>query len=87
MAIKGGLPPGDAKAAGLLMAAEALNVDTGDHDDQAWAALLKFNGLPATITHADAMAANSTDENLSAGGPATLELFKATLKAKGVVLE
>jgi hypothetical protein len=86
MAEKAGLPAGDAKAAGLLMAAEALNVDTGDHDDETWKALLKFNKLPENITHADAMAANSTDEELSAGGPKTLELFKATLKAKGVQL-
>ncbi len=86
MASKAGLSASDAKAAGLLMAAEALNVDTGDHNDETWSALLKFNGLPANITHADAMAANSQDEELSAGGPRTLELFKATLKAKGVSL-
>ena len=86
MAAKAGLPPADAKAAGLLMAAEALNVDTGDHDDETWTALLKFNGLPPTITHEDAMSANRQDEELSAGGPKTLALFKDTLKAKGVTL-
>ena len=57
-ALKAGLPEADAKAAGLLMAAKCLDIDTGNNDEEAWKAVLKFNGLPATITHEDAMAAN-----------------------------
>ena len=85
-ALKGGLSQSDATAAGLLMAAKALDIDTGSNDDEAWKAVLKFNGLPANITHHDAMEANHLDETFSAGGARTLAAFKETLRAKGVAL-
>jgi hypothetical protein len=85
-ALKAGLPEADAKAAGLLMAAKSLDIDTSYNDNDAWKALLKFNGLPETITHHDAMDANHLDENFSAGGTRTVAAFKETLKAKGVAL-
>ncbi|MBS1150294.1 MAG: hypothetical protein H6Q89_1992 [Myxococcaceae bacterium] len=85
-ALKAGLPEADAKAAGLLMAAKALDIDTGSNDSEAWKALLKFNQLPETITHHDAMEANHLDEHLSAGGARTVAAFQETLKAKGVAL-
>ena len=85
-ALKGGLPEADAKAAGLLMAAKNLDIDTSQNDDAAWKALLKFNGLPPSITHHDAMEANHLDETNSAGSTRTVEAFKQTLTAKGLRL-
>lgn len=83
---RAGLPAADAKAAGLLMAAKALDIDTSYNDGDAWKALLQFHGLPAAITHGDAMHANHEDEHFSAGGARTLETFKQTLASKNISL-
>ena len=83
---KAGLSEPEAKAAGLLMAAEALNVDTGDHDDAAWKALLAHEKLPATVSLADAQSANAANEAFSAGADDTLKTFMDSLKAKHVTL-
>jgi hypothetical protein len=84
---KGGLSKGDAKAAGLLMAAEALKIDTGDHEQETWKALLDYAKLPAGVKYEDADAANSTNETYSAGAADTLKLFKESLKAANLKLE
>ena len=83
---QGGLAASDAKAAGLLMAAKALDIDTSYHDEDAWKALLKFAGLPETVSYQDAMHANHEDEHFSAGGARTLETFKQALAAKQITL-
>jgi hypothetical protein len=83
---KAGLSERDARAAGLLMAAKALDIDTSYNDEDAWKALLKFNGLPSNISYGDAMHANHEDEHYSAGGAATLETFKKSLSDKNISL-
>lgn len=86
MAAKAGLSEADAKAAGLLMAAKALDIDTSYNDQDAWKALLRFNGLPAGVSYQDAMHANHEDEHYSAGGARTLESFKQALAQKRISL-
>jgi hypothetical protein len=81
-----GLSEADAKAAGMLMAAKALDVDNGYDDEAAWSVLLKFEGLPGAVSFHDAMEANHHDENHPAGSPSTLALFKEALKKKNVDL-
>jgi hypothetical protein len=83
---KGGLTDAQAKAAGLLMAAEALNVDVGDHDDATWKALLAKEKLPSGIKLSDAQAANAQNETWSAGADDTLKTFMAALEAQHVNL-
>ena len=85
-ALKAGLPEKDARAAGLLMAAKALDIDTSYNDEDAWKALLKFNNLPPTVSLGDAMHANHEDETYSAGGARTLETFKKSLSDKNISL-
>ena len=84
---KGGLSKGDAKAAGLLMAAEALKIDTGDHEEETWKALLDYAKLPTGVKYSDAESANATNETYSAGAADTLKLFKDSLKAANLKLE
>lgn len=81
-----GLSPGDAKAAGLLMAAKAIDVDTGQLDRETWKALLDHAQLPPSIKLADAQNANHADEHFSAGGAHTLSLFKESLQSVGVAI-
>jgi hypothetical protein len=83
---KGGLSDKDAKAAGLLMAAKALDIDTAYDDEDAWKALLKFEGLPEKVSYQDAMTANHQSEEYSAGSPDTLETFKKSLAEKHIEL-
>ncbi len=83
---KGGLNDEQAKAAGLLMAAEALNVDTSDNDDAAWKALLVKEGLPTNVSLSDAQSANAQNEEYSAGAPDTLKTFLEALHRQHVNL-
>lgn len=82
-----GLKPADAKAAGLLMAAKALDVDVGWDEREIWPALLAYAKLPATIRYDDAMAANHENETYSAGCPGTLESFQKALEAQAIKIE
>ncbi|MHB8872170.1 MAG: hypothetical protein ACYC8T_00640 [Myxococcaceae bacterium] len=84
---KAGLPPADAKAAGLLMAAKALDVDTGYHEEETWKALLAYAKLPAGVRYQDAMHANHANEHYSAGASDTVRLFKASLEAAHLNLD
>jgi hypothetical protein len=83
---RGGLNDGDAKAAGLLMAAKALDIDTAYNDEDAWKVLLKYAALPAGISYQDAMSANHGNETYPAGSSGTLATFKRSLQAKGIAL-
>jgi hypothetical protein len=83
---KSGLSDGDAKAAGLLMAAKALDIDTAYDDEDAWHVLLKYAELPQTIPYGLAMSANHGSEEFPAGSAATLAVFKESLKAEGITL-
>lgn len=84
---RAGLSGSDAKAAGLLMAAKALDVDTGYEDEAAWKALLRYAGLPERVSFSDAMHANHANEHYSAGASDTLRAFKQSLSSAGIAIE
>lgn len=76
---KAGLPASDAKAAGLLMAAKALDVDTGELDSETWKALLEYAQLPSKISLQSAKDANHESSAYPAGSASTLASFKQAL--------
>ncbi|MBN2360319.1 MAG: hypothetical protein JXR83_12775, partial [Deltaproteobacteria bacterium] len=79
-----GLDDKDAKLAGLAMAAKALDVDNGYHEQAAFKALLKHAGLPPEIDYYDAIGACHSDEDNDAGSPVVLDKLKQTLRAKNI---